>query len=49
MIKKTIQYKKLVMLEVSDDGRIFQNGKELKKYLLTAERNREYVQAYSDN
>lgn len=46
---KTIKYKNLATIEVSDDGRIFQHGKELKQYLFSGNRDRAVVNAHRDD
>lgn len=46
---KTIRYKNLATIDVSDDGRIFQHGKELKQLLLSIHKNRAVVRARHDS
>lgn len=45
---KTIKYKNQATIQVTDDGRIFQNGEELEKRLLSKHKNRAVVDACPD-
>jgi len=49
MKKRTITYKDSAEIEVTSDGKIFQYGKELKKYLLGSNHDREYVYAWRED
>ena len=49
MIKKTIQYKYIATIQVTDDGRVFQDEKQLKQYFLTQHKNRAVVLARPDD
>ena len=46
---KTIKYKDIATIEVTDDGRIFQHGKELKQHLIGIDKNRAIVRARRDD
>lgn len=46
---KTIKYKDIATIDVTDDGRIFQHGVELKQSLLTLKKNRAFVHALCDD